>query len=151
MCSQPFYGDYKLCKDMYILTSVIVRYSVQLVEAGDSSQGTGKRPGPAQYSVPTHFAFLLFLLLVFAFLMFAFETLELLNAQRLVQFVNVVQNIQHVIAADQRLCAVCREPGHIQSPHRSFVALSFPLSLNLRKQMYLGNRRKEFIWNSVIP
>lgn len=140
----------------YILTSVVVRYSVELVEAGDSSQGTGKRSGPAQYGVPTHFAFLLLLLLVFALfiLVVAFETLELLGAERLVHFVNVIQNIRHVIAADQRLCAVCREPDHIRftvslsTPCRHLVALLFPLAtryLDSRKQMYLGNRKKDFL------
>lgn len=104
--------------DTCILTSVIIEYSVELVETRDGSQSAGRRSGPAQYSVPVHFAFqpILFPVLI---LMLTFETLELFAAKRLVQFVNVVQYVQHIIAVDQRFCGVCREPGHIWCPPQS--------------------------------
>lgn len=98
--------------DTCVLTSVIIEYSVELVETRDGSQSAGRRSGPAQYSVPVHFAFQPILFPV-SILMLAFETLNLLAAKRLVQFVNVVQYVQHVIAVDQRFCVVCKEPGHI--------------------------------------
>lgn len=98
-------ADYKRERVRCTLTCVVVWYPIELVEAGDGSQSADKCSGPAQYSVPVYFAFLYLLTLVLV-LMLARETLELLGAERLVELVNVVQNIQNVITAVHRLCVV---------------------------------------------
>lgn len=98
---------------MCLLTAVVIRYSVKLLEAGDGGKGVGKCSRPTEHSVPADLASLLLLLPADLVLVFTHETLELLDVQLSERLVQLATVVQQVIVADRQFCAVRGEPGHV--------------------------------------